>query len=144
MLYKARNLEELDQVAKLISSKFKKPAIVFLKGNLGVGKTAFVKSFCKNHQISERTVKSPTFSLINIYKKDHIQINHLDLYRLTKSDLYIEEELKEIALKPNAISFIEWGERMDNVEKFKNVANLYKITITNNQDNIRNITFQEL
>ena len=129
-------LTELANYAQKVQMELKQPSLVLLKGDLGVGKTAFVKAFCLNNQIPSRKVKSPTFSLINTYQTPELTINHLDLYRLEKSDLALEQDIQEQLTSQNNITFIEWGERLSNLEQFLNVrTNLYllEIKILNSQ-----------
>jgi tRNA threonylcarbamoyladenosine biosynthesis protein TsaE len=138
-----RNLEELDQLAIKLSEQIICPALVLLEGELGAGKTTFVKAYGKHLGIAERTIKSPTFSIINIYKISTVgQINHVDLYRLEKPDLLIEEEIKELTVIPEAITFIEWGERISDIKRLNKNINLYKIKFDLKQDNLREICFQ--
>ncbi len=83
-----------------------KKLIIFLSGNIGVGKTTFVKYYIKNLD-SEKNAYSPTFSLINQYALPDLKIYHYDLYRLNSY-----RELQEIgvdySLDSNGIHFIEW------------------------------------
>lgn len=91
----------------------KPPLVIFLQGNLGAGKTTFVRAFLRalNYQ---GPVKSPTFTIVEEYdietKHGEISIYHFDLYRMAQS-----EELELIGireyLKENAILFFEWPER---------------------------------
>lgn len=84
-----------------------------LKGNLGAGKTSFVKGVASHFGTSESEVKSPTFALI----EEHAGWVHADLYRLETPDPFLEEELMDY-LKTGHTLFIEWPERL---ERFKNL-----------------------
>ena len=84
----------------------------FLKGDLGAGKTTFVKAFCKKHGV-EDNVSSPTYSLVNEYVffengKESI-INHIDLYRLKELDEALQIGIEDY-LYNDDYCFIEWAE----------------------------------
>ena len=93
--------------------------VICLKGEIGVGKTTFIKYLINNlqskYKIKETEVPSPTFNLAYEYKIKEIQIKHYDLYRVkSKLDLInlglFEEQL-------NTITFIEWPEILeDNIK----------------------------
>ena len=83
--------------------KIKKQTIVFLDGDIGAGKTTFVKSFSK--KFSNQNIHSPTF-LINEYTTPKFKIFHYDLYRIN-----LTQELFEIGIDnylQDGLHFIEW------------------------------------
>ena len=84
--------------------------IVFLQGDLGAGKTVFMKGIAKALNVSPDDVNSPTFILMNVYH-GKLPMYHFDLYRLEKP-----EELKSVQLDEyfygDGISIIEWPERL--------------------------------
>ena len=82
--------------------------IIFLKGELGSGKTTFVQNYLK-YKYAFTNTSSPTFGIVNTYSINKIMIYHYDLYRITK-----QEELNDIGfydnLEATALHFIEWPE----------------------------------
>ena len=102
--------EKTEELAKKIQEKLKLGDVVFLFGDIGVGKTTFVKylinCFQKKNKVKLSEVTSPTYNLLNEYRINKIQINHYDLYRVKHS-----KELDELNLfgdKSKIISLIEW------------------------------------
>ena len=113
--------ETTRELAKHFSNYLKGGEIIFLYGEMGVGKTTFVKYLInqllvkKNLQTTE--VASPTFNLLNEYEIDNLIIKHYDLFRLKN-----ESEIKNLDLfdqNKNTITLIEWPELIEkeNVKK---------------------------
>jgi tRNA threonylcarbamoyladenosine biosynthesis protein TsaE len=83
--------------------------VIGLSGDLGTGKTEFVKGIARGLDISER-VHSPTFALVNIYKGGRLPLFHIDLYRLDTPEQIFAAGLEEY-LQPGGVTVIEWIER---------------------------------
>lgn len=86
---------------------------VVLYGQIGAGKTTFVKAFCEKMQTHE-TANSPTFSLINEYEYADGLIYHLDLYRLNSTEEAIDIGIEDYLYDDN-YCFIEWAELIENL-----------------------------
>ena len=104
------------EIAKNFSKILKKGDVVFFYGEIGVGKTTFIRHLINCLQIKNdlnlTEVTSPTFNLVNEYNVGIFIIQHYDLYRLTSSD-----EIKNIGLLENQkeiLTLIEWPEKIDN------------------------------
>ncbi len=99
--------EETRALAIKIADILSPRDIISLKGNLGVGKSFFVRSVIQSF-LGEENIPSPTFTLVEVYETEIGSIWHFDLYRLKQAqeiyDLGIEEAFIE------GISFIEWAE----------------------------------
>ena len=102
--------KETEELANKFSKKLKLGNIIFLHGEMGVGKTTFVRYliniFQKNNKLKITEVTSPTFNLLNQYQINQIKIDHYDLFRLKSV-----EETKNLDLfndKINTITLIEW------------------------------------
>ena len=113
--------KKLEEFSKKISATLKAGDIFFLYGEMGVGKTTFVRYLINNLQFKLKKklseVTSPTFNIINEYNIDGLIIKHCDLYRLNSSD-----ELRNLDLfsdRDQTILLIEWPhilkERPDSV-----------------------------
>ena len=104
--------KKLEEFAKNLAQNIKQGEILFLYGEMGVGKTTFVKYFVNNLQLifdkKITEVTSPTFNIMNEYSLGNFVIKHYDLYRLKS-----ESELKDLNLFENNndyIYLIEWPE----------------------------------
>ena len=102
--------KQTEELAERIQEKLKLGDIVFLYGEIGVGKTTFVKYLINFYQMKNNVklseVTSPTYNLLNEYIINKIQINHYDLFRVKHSS-----ELNELNLfrdNSNIITLIEW------------------------------------
>tara|TARA_Y100001935_G_scaffold42366_1_gene34500 strand:- start:220 stop:675 length:456 start_codon:yes stop_codon:yes gene_type:complete len=102
--------KKTQKLAQKFQEKLKIGDVVFLEGEMGVGKTTFIKYlinyFQKKNKIKLSEVTSPTFNLLNEYKINRIQIYHYDLFRIkTFKDL---KNLDLFANNSNSITLIEW------------------------------------
>lgn len=77
--------KETEKLAKKFSKSIRLPLIVGFKGDLGAGKTAFIRGLIRNYNKNE-IVKSPTFGLIEEYNYKDIEILHADLYRIKENE----------------------------------------------------------
>ena len=113
-------------IAKIFSNYIKVGNILCFKGELGVGKTTFIKYLInflqtKNNQPTTE-VLSPTFNLVNEYHLESLIIKHYDLYRI-----YDEKELNSLGIFEDIckhITLIEWPEIIKNY-KINNILDLY-------------------
>ena len=112
------------ELAKKFSKILKKGDVVFFYGEIGVGKTTFIRYLINNFQKKEgiklTEVTSPTFNLVNEYNVGNLLIQHYDLFRLKSSD-----ETKNIGLLENykeILTLVEWPEKIEN--KIINEINL--------------------
>ncbi|HNX68787.1 MAG TPA: tRNA (adenosine(37)-N6)-threonylcarbamoyltransferase complex ATPase subunit type 1 TsaE [Candidatus Omnitrophota bacterium] len=97
-------------------AKTVKPGTVFcLEGQLGSGKTTFVKGLAEGLGMKRpEQVKSPTFVLMHVYKAK-VSLYHFDCYRLDSVEELEEIGLDDFVNDPNAISCVEWAEKAKNL-----------------------------
>lgn len=107
-----------DLAKEIIKNKPQKKAVVlFLKGNLGSGKTTFLQGFSKGLEIKEK-ILSPTFVIMKRFKIKKSQFEnfyHFDCYRLKNNEDLDLLEWKEIIKNPKNIIAVEWPEKIKKV-----------------------------
>ena len=100
------------KIATDFSKIVKKGDVICLYGDLGSGKTFFVKSVCENFEINE--VNSPTFAIVNEYF-GKLKVYHFDFYRLKNSDELMGIGFYEYLNDKDAVLFIEWSEKFPEI-----------------------------
>ena len=131
-----RKEEELCAVAKMILEKYNSKIFLFY-GEMGVGKTSFIKKFCKELSVSD-IVSSPTFSIVNQYSNVNDEIiYHFDFYRTEKKEEVFDIGYEEY-LFSSSYCFIEWPEKIEDLLP----TNYLKINMKLD-DNNRIINIQE-
>ena len=117
--------KKTEEFASKFLKKIKPGCSVFLYGEIGVGKTTFIRylinEFQKINELEITEVTSPTFNLLNEYQINEFKINHYDLFRLKSA-----EEIKNLDLfedDKNTITLIEWPQMIK--EKPKNLVELF-------------------
>ena len=106
--------KKTEELASQLSKKLKIGYVVYLYGEMGVGKTTFVRylinEFQKKDKLKITEVTSPTFNIVNEYQLNNIKINHYDLFRINSLD-----EIHNLGLFDditNAITLIEWPQKI--------------------------------
>ena len=105
--FTSHNSEETMNFASNLASKLNVGDVVVLSGELGAGKTKFTEGFLKYFGL-DNEISSPTFSIVNEYKKDDLNIYHFDVYRLEDVDEFYAIGGEEYFY--SGICIIEWGE----------------------------------
>ena len=117
--------KKTEELAGKFLKKIKPGCFVFLYGEIGVGKTTFIRylinKFQKLYRLETTEVTSPTFNLLNEYQINDIKINHYDLFRIKSA-----EEIKNLDLFENiknTITLVEWPQMIK--KKPKNLIELF-------------------
>lgn len=108
-----RGPEETMALAGRIAAAVEPPQVIGLYGDLGAGKTQFVKGFCRALGISPERVTSPTFTIVNEYAGDY-PIYHIDAYRIGSPDEFYEFGYEQYFFG-DGICLIEWAERVEDL-----------------------------
>lgn len=104
--------EETIELAKKIAKQINKNTIIVLTGDLGSGKTKFTEGILTYYGL-ENEISSPTFTLVNEYNANDLNIYHFDVYRLADEDEFYAIGGEEYFEKGACI--IEWGEMIENI-----------------------------
>ena len=132
-----KNLEDTKDLAKKFAKLVEeKGCFVNLYGEIGAGKTAFVKEVAKEIGIEEK-VTSPTFVILNEYHGGKLPMYHYDLYRMENEGVKtIMDELREYS-EGKQLTFVEWAEFSQNEFPFNHI----KINVTYEDNDDRKYTF---
>ena len=126
--------KKTEELANKILKKIRIGHIIFLYGEMGVGKTTFIKYLINGLQNENKLelseVTSPTFNLLNEYQINEVKINHYDLFRL-KSPIELEN-LDIFSDIKNVITLIEWPQIIE-----KKPKNLIELTFEYKDDHKR-------
>ena len=111
------------ELAKKFTKYLKGGELIFLYGEMGVGKTTFVKYFINEFQILNNLpltdITSPTFSLLNEYQLKDLRVKHYDLFRINR-----KEDIKNLDIfeKDNKlITLIEWPQLLADIQDMKSI-----------------------
>jgi tRNA threonylcarbamoyladenosine biosynthesis protein TsaE len=110
MIFESKSVKETIQLGRNFAEKLSIGDIVCLEGDLGAGKTHFVKGVASYFGIDQEKVNSPTFTLINEYSGE-IPLYHFDCYRLNSIQEALEIGVEEY-LYGAGVSIIEWPSKI--------------------------------
>lgn len=105
------DLAALPDAAQRVAEVLPTNAIVLLEGEMGAGKTTFIRALCAVWQVEDE-VSSPTYALVNEYRTAAgVRIYHFDLYRLDDPEEALSIGIEEY-FADDALSLVEWPERL--------------------------------
>lgn len=111
MVYTSDSVEKTEAIAADLAATLRGGECVALYGNLGAGKTQFVRGLVRGLRGSPRTVSSPTFVLLNVYPGGRLKIFHLDAYRVGGADDFEAIGFAEL-LEQGGVVVVEWAQRV--------------------------------
>jgi tRNA threonylcarbamoyladenosine biosynthesis protein TsaE len=111
MTHVSDSVEQTETIAADLARQFVGNEVVALEGDLGAGKTQFVRGLLRGLNGDPRSVSSPTFVLLNIYNSGRLTLYHLDAYRITGSDDFEAIGFTEL-LEQAGIVAVEWPQRV--------------------------------
>ena len=125
--------QETRDIASALARDLAMGSVLLLSGDLGAGKTAFVRGLAEGLGIDPGDVTSPTFTLVHEYRGGRLPLIHVDLYRLDRTDL--DEIGLDQDLAATGIVAIEWSERLS-----RSIPGAIVISIADRGDDRRDIT----
>ena len=105
--FDSRSVEETEKFASEFAESLRGGEVLLLGGDLGAGKTAFVRGLVRGLQGDENEVSSPTFALMNRYE-GRLPVNHFDLYRLSGEEEVYDLGFDEIFRGGREVCAVEW------------------------------------
>jgi tRNA threonylcarbamoyladenosine biosynthesis protein TsaE len=110
VLHHSNSEHDTRAIASALAPSLAPGAVLLLSGDLGAGKTAFVRGLAEGLGLDGGEVSSPTFTLVHEYRGGRLPLIHVDLYRLDRA------ELDDIGLDPDlaaqGVTAVEWAERL--------------------------------
>ena len=141
MFFESHSPEETEKIAYEFASTLTGGEVITLDGDLGAGKTAFVRGLARGLGISD-VISSPTFTIVNEYRKGQIPLFHFDVYRIESSD-----EMYDIGwddyLSQGAVIVVEWSVNIPDLFRDEHL----EIKITKDlskSENYRQITIERI
>ncbi len=134
----SHSVEETQIIAADLARTLSSNTVLALHGNLGAGKTQFVRGLLEGLGGNPRTVSSPTYVLLNIYPSGRLTVYHLDAYRITTPADFEAVGFGEL-LEQEGIVVVEWASRVADLLP----ANAIQIHIDSTDENTRQITIDQ-
>jgi tRNA threonylcarbamoyladenosine biosynthesis protein TsaE len=130
--YTSTSETQTREIAAALATTLKAGDVLLLSGDLGAGKTAFVRGLAEGLLINTDEVTSPTFTLVHEYLGGRLPLIHVDLYRLDRADLDEIGLDEDVAAK--GVIAIEWSERLTRM-----IPGAIGVTITDQGGELREI-----
>lgn len=125
MEFISKTPEETEKIGEEVIKRYKPPCIFCLFGDLGSGKTTFIRGAARYMGVTK--VRSPTFLYIFIYNLPHVNLYHIDLYRIKKAEEWNVLGLDEYFSDKKGIIFIEWADRIRKILPEKRVDVVFEL-----------------
>lgn len=129
--------QETARLAKEFSETIQGGEVVALNGDLGAGKTSFIKYLLRYFEIDN--VSSPTFAIVNEYEGS-LKVSHFDFYRINRIEELYDIGFEEYLTREDSVTFIEWANLLPEILPSKRID----ISFIVNEDFSRDITFSKL
>ncbi|WP_108821387.1 tRNA (adenosine(37)-N6)-threonylcarbamoyltransferase complex ATPase subunit type 1 TsaE [Dysgonomonas sp. Marseille-P4361] len=134
MNLKIESLDKIDETAKEFIKGMGDNTVFAFHGEMGAGKTTFIKAICENLGVSD-TINSPTFAIVNEYRSDSAElIYHFDFYRINKIEEAYDFGYEDYFFS-GSLCFIEWPEKIESILPHDTV----NVTITVLEDGSRDV-----
>jgi len=138
MIIEVNNEQETKDLAAKIGSFLKGGEVFELVGDVGAGKTTFVKGLAKGLHI-EDDIQSPSYTISRLYDaRSGLQLVHYDFYRLTEPGI-MANEVAEMIHDENTITVIEWADIVEGILP----ASRYTLRFESPSENVRSINLPD-
>jgi len=142
MQFTSHSPAETEALGEKIGRAAGRGLVLALSGDLGAGKTQFVKGVARGLGVTAR-VHSPTFTLVNEYGGGRLKLFHLDLYRLETPAQILSAGIEEF-LSPDGVAVIEWAERLEDGRWKMEDGKVRKVQIEIISETERKIIYDDL
>ena len=133
--FDSSNPRQTEQVAEQVASQLKGGEVIELAGDVGAGKTTFVRGLARGMGSQDR-VSSPTFTISKVYNSKKLALHHFDFYRLDDLEI-VKKQLAETTSDPKNSVVLEWADAVRGALGIDHMK--VKITVTG--DNSRTLKF---
>ena len=130
LTFELNSLETTDFVARKMAEHLFQGTIILFWGDMGSGKTTFIKSLCSGLGVLPEKVTSPTYTLVNIYKCNWY-IFHVDLFRLNAPEQLYEMDRADL-ITDQGVTMVEWPQMIKNYLTDEPVLNLRFSNVSEN------------
>jgi tRNA threonylcarbamoyladenosine biosynthesis protein TsaE len=134
LIHRSSSVEQTEAIAAELAATLAGGELIALHGDLGAGKTQFVRGLVRGLGGEPRAVSSPTFVLLNVYDGGRLTVFHLDAYRIGGADDFEAIGFTEL-LEQGGVVAVEWPQRIDSLLPARRI----KITITATDQSTRQI-----
>ena len=135
MSHSSNSETETRAIAAALAPTLMPGAVILLSGDLGAGKTAFVRGLAAGLGLDPDEVTSPTFTIVHEYRGGRLPLIHVDLYRLDRAeldDIGLDQDLAE-----QGVTAVEWAERLT-----RGIADAIAVRIADEGGDRRSITIE--
>jgi tRNA threonylcarbamoyladenosine biosynthesis protein TsaE len=133
-----RDLTSINETAKEFIAQMGNNRLFFFYGNMGAGKTTFIRAICKELGVTE-SVNSPTFAIVNEYTdREGKPIYHFDFYRIEKEEEAFDFGYEDYFFSGN-LCFVEWPEKIENLIPNEGIS----VYIQEEENGERSVTLKE-
>jgi tRNA threonylcarbamoyladenosine biosynthesis protein TsaE len=112
MTHVSNSIQETESIAAQLAQSLNAGDCIALTGELGAGKTQFVRGLVMGLGTNPRAVSSPTFVLLNVYPGGRLTVYHLDAYRVAGADDFEAIGFSEL-LQQQSVVVVEWADRVE-------------------------------
>jgi tRNA threonylcarbamoyladenosine biosynthesis protein TsaE len=114
MRYESENVAQTERIAAALAKTLRGGDVLALYGEMGAGKTQFVRGLVRGLGGEERTVSSPTYVLLNVYETGRLTVYHLDAYRVHGPEDFESIGFAEL-LDQGGVVVVEWPSRVESL-----------------------------